>query len=680
MREIRFNKSYIGVLFFVLYVLSSLINNIFSFPLEFFGFILLIYIVPQSILRILKIQNLTFLESILASITTYFVIFVPSYLTLTTLGLPIGKWQIFSLILTLFIIYFFSAKQEVISISPTTITRWIQDNIPLLIALAVFAGVHILNFHFYHYIPEGDGYLDMIRIEKAVEVGHITTQYRTLFALSMSLFSAFGNISPYSLFSFWILAIETTGIISLYLLTKRYHVKDRALQLLILLSILSIPVLNMETDYVRPQTILIILLPIYLYFLHVALQSKSLLGWSLSTGIAIVGIGYHQFFLFIILTHGLLLFLHLCRKYLYDDKKNRIIFMLGCAFSISIFFNAFLLFLKNSSFFQESFYYIGTIITTLQQLHWRWWFLSHYPAEAQSVPMGWSGIFGTLQFYGYYGGPIIFLIFLIIFYFFYKYKLTRVDSFAISLLPLLFLTLFFAEILPRLNRPLIPERFWLLIDILLIFLSIPLWKKLPSLFKKELVYYTLIFAILLGMSSSFYVAHRKMGTIISENDILATPWIQTYTESDAVFISQASNDALFAYFFKRKLLSALPREQWVDVNIKDTYRNILKSSTENIPDSPSCSQSMNLLQANECIIKLKSFVSAYNIHEEDKVSVSEKLSSPLYIYYSEDRFHNIFNEREWWRIKNYADIDLEKLNALYALVYNKNGVYIWKVN
>jgi hypothetical protein len=558
--------------------------------------------------------------------------------------------------------------------------RWVKENYPLLIALLFFVFIHTLNFHFYHYIPEGDGYLDMVRIDNTVETGRVSTTYRTLFNTSMSLIVAFGNISSYRLFSFWIIFLESSVIISLYLLIKKYEIKDSFFQLLILLSALSIPVLNMEIDYVRPQTLLIILFPIYLYFLSLALQTKKSECWILPTTIAFIGIGYHQFFLFIFVAHVFIIFLYLLKLFSRSDKRNKLSFILGGVIFFLLLSNLYFVFLKNNQTYQENSYYFNTIVTAVKNMHWRWWFLNNYPVEAQpTLPMGWSGTSGAIKFYSYYIGPITASLLLLLLYFIYKEKSIKFDKLIQFCFPLFLFFLFFAEILPRFNRPLIPERFWLPIDILLLFLSVPLWKKLLHIIKKQIIYIFIIFIVITGIAGSFYVAYGKNNSIVSENDIESAGWIRSHTETDAIFLSQASNDALFAYFFKREMITNIPKEEWVDTNIKENYKKTLDAIEENII-LPSCPINMNRVQIDECIRKLKSFASDYDTSQEERSDIENKLSSPLYIYYSEDRFNNIFSQREWWRIKNYANIDLEKLNKLYTLVYNKNGVHIWKVN
>ena len=140
----------------------------------------------------------------------------------------------------------------------------------------------------------------MIKIDEIVDSGIIQNTYRGFFATSVAIWEIFTKINSYQIFSFWLIIFQATLIFSIWKFIQIYSLKNKFLQLLPFFGALSIPVLNMEIDMVRPQNILIIFFPIYIYFLFQALRNNSTYYWILSSLIAFFGLNYHEFFTFIV--------------------------------------------------------------------------------------------------------------------------------------------------------------------------------------------------------------------------------------------------------------------------------------------------------------------------------------------------------------------------------------------
>ncbi len=667
---------YLGILF--LYCPFWLLDHYFSitFPIQTLGFFLLLYIFPSLLKSFFSFPKHSLLDSLLFNISIYFTIGVPLYYLLNKIGYRIDDWQIFGLILFLIVTVCLHTKEPV-TLSSSESREWIKRNWLLLVALALFAGIHILNFHFYQFIPEGDGYLDMVKIDDTIKAGFISIEYRSLFILSLSLLSDFSHITSYALFSYWLIIVEAALIIALYQFSRR-RIGINVFQIgITLLMSLSIPVLNMEIDYVRPQSLLIILLPIYLYFFSIALENRNLINWIIVSLIPLIGIGYHQFFLFICLSHFVAIIMIIRKRNAKENIQQKMVYIFSTLFLLSFFINIYLLFLRSTPFIQETSYYLNTIIATIRDFHWHWWFLNNYPAEAQPVPMGWKGIDGAAKFYAYYLSPVIFGTIIALLYIFILKKFRLKNPFILYTLILIILFFSFAEVLPRLNRPLIPERFWLPLDILLLFYSVFLWKELKGLNKAKVFSVILILFSVIGLSGSFYVAKWKSNAIISLNDIAAINWIKQHTDKKAIFITQASNDALFAYYLNKPILTNIPAQNWIKSNFRE-YLRIANNEEQTNREMISCPPEMDIRQGEECIKKIEMFLDSRP--DQNLNFIPEKLLKlPIYVYYSEDRFKTIFAQREWWRIKNYADINFEDLNSLYVPVYNSGGVYIWEV-
>lgn len=437
----------------------------------------------------------------------------------------------------------------------------------------------------------------------------------------------------------------------------------------------------MEIDYVRPHSVVIILFPIYIYFFYLALTEKKRAAWILSTLIAVLGTTYHQFFFFILLTHGLWASYFLTKTVRKNyDNKSQVIILLSFLLGILTLYIILVSFSHVSVFQSSTYGYLVSIVPYLTFQNWRWWFLSSYPAEAQStLPMGWSGIMGSLKFYAYYSSPLIIFYTLIIMGKLFTDKRLHKEVLLQISAPLIMLFLFFAEILPRLGRPIVPERFWLLIDILILFSSVVLFKSLqPRRFLQTVILWIIFLLMLIGIGGSLYIASGKKEAIISEKDLQATQWIQSQTSKDALFITQASNDALFSYYFKRSMVTNIPEAKWNNGDFKINMKADLESyrlASQFIP----CKEIKKAEDAEECIL-------SFNIHKknqayfEKEIELKENiLSKDIYIYYSLSRFSNIFSQREWWCLKNYCHLDINALNQAYTLVYNKDGVFIWKI-
>jgi hypothetical protein len=631
--ETKFNFIYLNIGCLILYFFSLILfkQTGIALPINLIGFPIVLFLIPYNIIRPFKEKFSSEIELFLAELVIYFTLIVPIYYFINKIGFKISDFNVFFLWITTFLIGVLFSKNKIgNSLELKQILLWLKENYILIIAIALFFILHLVNYHFYKFIPEGDGYIDMVKIDKTVETGYVGVDYRQFFNTSMALLESFSKINVYSLFSFWMIGTETTLIIVIYLLVKKHEIKSRLTQFMILLTALSIPVINMETDYIRPQTIILILLPTYIYFLFIALRENKKLFYVLSTLIALICFNYHQFFAFILLVHILISMLWTIKLV---RKKNINLFDIKYI-SIFIFFSAISFFIWTNFLIKNS--TVSSMITYFEYnllnsniSHWRWWFVNNYPAaNVATIPLGWPGIMGAVKYYGYYLSPLLLFTIIFLVTASFKVRALRKDILIGISLPFLITFLFFAEILPRINNPLIPERFWILIDIFLLIIIVPLLKQTELSKYRARLFSIWMILIFIGLCGSIYLAKGKNQTIISYNDLKAKNWIINNSSSDSVFLTQSSNDALFAYFFKKNFATNVPENEL---------------------------ENMDLIKNN---------------YPQKK----------LLIYYSKNRFENIYAQREWWQMKNYYNIDINRLNEIYNLAYQKDGVYIWKVN
>lgn len=629
-------KNKLNIAFLVLYLISFLLwKEIgFQFAINFFGFAILLFLIPYNILSGFRFHFSSKLETVLAEIITYFTFVVPIYYLLNKIGFKIDVFNILTVWMFSWLLVFFFSKENGTKwkFDKLKIIDWIEKNYLFILAILFFVVIHFINFQFYKFIPEGDGYLDMVKINKTVSSGFVSVTFRPFFNMAMALIVSFAKIDTYFLFSFWMVGIETTLIAVIYLLLRKYEIKNELLRLVILLAALAVPVINMEMDSVRPQTIFIILFPIYLYFASLAFKEKNKNYFALSSLIAVFGLNYHEFFIFILLVH-LLTIAFLFVGFVYHNKtrflkpKYLLLFVV-VAIALFVFWK---IYLTKSSVFLSAVFYFKADVLKITFLHWRWWFINNYPAENISkIQLGWPGLWGAAKYYGYYLSPSLMFIFLCIFIFLSKTKsgILKKDFLVKLAVPFIILFLFFAEILPRISNPLVPERLWLLIDLALLAMFVPFSKQIERLKHKTILISTWMFLVVVGLGGSFYVAHGKNQTLISVSDLEAKKWIDGNSNPDTIFLTQSSNDALFAYYFERKYIA----------NFSDRDLENLKAV-------------------------------------KDKYSAGD-----LYFYYSNNRFNNLYVGRLWWRAKNYYGLDVNKFNHLYSLVYQKDDVYIWKID
>ena len=50
---------------------------------------------------------------------------------------------------------------------------------------------------------------------------------------------------------------------------------------------------------------------------------------------------------------------------------------------------------------------LNILLAVSDTSEWRWWFLDSYSNSGMSNEVGWSGLQGMLQYYGYYVSPVI---------------------------------------------------------------------------------------------------------------------------------------------------------------------------------------------------------------------------------------------------------------------------------
>jgi len=695
------NLVYLNIITILLYGVGFLISKTtaFNFPINFIGFIYILLVAPLNISIILQLKFDTFIEYFLAGVTIFFTLIAPLYFIANVLlqfTFAYSTILFLNLVLSIIFIFLYYKPSKKLTSTPekktfpSLVKNFILKHWPFLLIVLLYLLLHLINYHFYVFMPEWDGYSKLTEIKNSIELNTLETTYRGFFTVAVILISEFTKISPYALFTSWLVALPITLFLVLYRFLNIFKIRNKVHQFIILLTALAIPVLNTEIDIIRPQSVFIILLPIHTYFLFKAVKSNKYSYWLISTLIAVSGLNYHEFFVFTFLLHSITAFVIVFKKYYLfaQDNKDRFIFslLIIIMFLLGVIFISYFSFLN---YFTVALNNIFHQITQTQE--WRWWFLNNYSTDSSNQQLGWPGISGTLKYYSYYVSPAIIFIFFLALYL----KITKKIYPRITLLyltmPLVAMLLVYSELLPRLNYIYLPERTWLVTDILLILLLPLLTIRIKNTHSKKIFTLYLvsltIFSII-GISGTFYITKNKKA-LTSKNEYSTAQWMKNTTPEGSIFITQIANRPMVEYFANRIMLPMpaiifedgndlfdikndiiSPREK-IAKELKNFQTKISDLSIDNMDDIN------NIIAISRSTQKLIFKLQNGNALYKNNAPLSANPS--VYVLYSNDKFNGIYAQREWWLKANHYGVEIDNLTKKYPLVYNKNDIYIWKI-
>ncbi len=659
----------------------------FSFLLVTTGLSYLLLVIPFTLLQLLKNTRLSLIEQYFACLVVFFFVYVPAFFFLNEwFGIRIAPSNILLANIGIFITVLILKKFDSgtpIAVSFNGIFQ--MERILPVAALFFFIMIHAVNFSLYVFMPEWDGYADLEKISRTIETGSVVQGYRGFFYTATAILSAFARIAPYDLFTIVFIGLQATLILVLYRLIQLSDIRHSLLAASLYLLPLSIPVLNMEIDMTRPQNIVIIFLPIFLYFLSRFIEEKQPVFLVFTSLIAVFGANYHEFFIFLILTYSIWLIFTVLRKVFSETGKDRTIHTLILACIALAGAAAW----QSAGFLRYTTSTLQKIISQVADIsEWKLWFLDQYASDGAVLQMGWAGLEGAAKYYAYYLSPAAALLLGILAVLLFTKNGDEIAKNALikASLPLVIIFLLFSEVLPRLNYLYLPERFWLLIDIGLVLLAVPLASHIAARFERmiNLFCVALVFFSLIGLSGSFYVASGKKA-LTSPDEYQAALWIRDNTPPDALFITQAANGIMVEFFAKRKTLPTDPEyflsEHLLEQNPEAEIIKLRSKLNHELSETDTLveeytSNRIGFIEFADRIQEKKALLKSARKEIEGWEKV---IGQSRYIVYSLDKFDTIYREREWWMRANAYGADFEKFNRAYLLVYAKNGVYIWKV-
>lgn len=656
---------------------ASLFLHIFlnlSLPLYVSGFFLALYIPGFAIKNILDPKEDIINNLLTAPVFTIF-FFIPIYYGVTKIldgqmNFPIA----FALLITIALL---SVLKTCTDADPRKNDK--TDRRYLFFGIGAFVLVHFFSTLAYKFIPEVDGYTDLLKVEGIISSGFFNISLRPLFDFLVSYVALISHIPPYFLFKFGMIIIQTTGIYYLYQFIKQTNIQSSFTKYLIMFSFVSIPVINLEIDYIRPNVIFIFALLPFIYYLSSGIerQKRNLI---FSTLIATTGLLFHEFFGILFLINALFI-----AHYFYKglDNTNKPLVLFGStiiAFIVLINIHHFPilpLFIYSAQQFLQ---------LVSDGLEWKWWFLDTY-SNMDGYNLGWTGLIDVIRYYAYSLSPMLAMVLL-------AYPITlwskiknneNISSAERVALSIVCIGLVFTELLPRINYPTLPDRFWPMISLSLLVLVPFIFAKIKLLEKKSLSQAILIL-LLIGTIGSLYIARAK-GGYVSEREYKAAQWIKESTPENAIFVTQIGNGPLLGYFSKRNII--VPQSSFFlaenkqlpasEISTSDhLYKKIITLFNESLrePDDDRLLALNSYLKKYQEEIKKEKLLQTL---ENPQFIPSENNKNTTYVLYSRDKFNNYYAKRAWWRIGNFYNADLNKFKEGYDLVYNDSDmVYIWK--
>ena len=600
----------------------------------------------------------------LSWLVSFFTIVTPLFYILNLLKLQINYYSVVSILILIWFGTGIIFRRKIFEFEKIKIKE-------ILFWLLAYFAIHLIFYSIYFTIPEWDSYRNIASVRENIVSGSIVSNYRPFFDASMTIFSVVTSVDPYIIFPFILIIAQSSLLFSIYLISKDN--KNKIFRSLLLASTIAVPVINMEIDMPRAQNILLVLMPVFFYFLNRFYLSKESVGdLVLILWISVIGISYHEFFLSLVLLVGIICIKRMISSWVVGDKKDKTIIVLLLVVAILTALLAF-----NYLFTLRAIIGNFQIIINnfLNKFEWKWWFIGK-DISADNMSVAWVGWKSIAMYYAYYLSPIIAGWILLLIYSIIKNR--KLDHLHYSLIVVGGIFFTFAEILPRMNIGILPERSWLFFDVtLLIFISSYAKKIRLSSYIKSI----LCVLIIISIAGSFFVAIGKK-SLTSSKEMKAAIWIKDNTPKNSVFISQQANNQLIGFFGTRKIIS--PNEDYFlsDKIIEINEVNICESDLINLEIVHARDEISNfdIIYGNvkNLVETVNSSRKKINKFKSTCYPTDIFTNSPKYVLYSLNKLEGLYSTREWWQDVNYFGANLEKFNA-YPLVYDQDGVKIWRL-
>jgi len=552
-----------------------------------------------------------------------------------------------------------------------------KDWAPYYLVTAAILAVHVANYLLYPFLPEADGYSLIEKISQALQIGSSSGfSYRPflpIFSLGTSLTTGLAPLTEFK-YIFPLLI----GILPLFAVAASRRLKATTFQQVVTgLILLSVPVITLETDYVRPQSIIILFFGVAIWLLWRFTQTKNWYYWLAAFGLGAIGLLAHEFAIFILAACLLIVFPNYWRVLKASTTRTVLISLIVL---IGVYPYVHPLLIAGP---------IPAVLDSIKQniwpLHFRVWFINSYQ-NSDGNNLGWPGILGVL-YYGYNIG--IAMPFVLLFACFLKKKpLSAIPAklfFAVGLLPLLF-----GEILPRFSVFYLPDRAWLFLAITLAF-----WAALyvAKLAKNQLIFISV--CAVLCIFITWGLVWYKEGWI-TPKEYQAVQWIKQNTPTNAYLITQSGSVDPFRVYASRSTGSAanffsdpalaqdVVQGNAIVLNATANQNNVSTLKLLVQKDLKTVKATSNQAATQEAIKTLETDTQSLKdavTNLENATEIPALGNQPTYIVYSTDKFNSLYGSRSWWEtINEYGAHPMWLTQPAFTIVYQQNGITIWKVN
>lgn len=545
----------------------------------------------------------------------------------------------------------------------------------LLISLIITSLILVVNQFLYKFIPEGDPYTYLVKINDLSREAMIkSNETRPFFALTINWFSKILGISPYWIFKAALPFIITSlSTLTLWIYSRRY-LKGTKL-VFSSLSFALFPVVLCETLISRPQSFFMLAFVVFLYLLYESIRNKDnpfeIYAVIFILLLSLVNIKTHQFFLFLILLSIICLFVILWKRILRNPLESILITL-----AIIILSMPWLESFGITSSVKFYWKFFGRVFSNPQ---FNLWFIDSYK-NVDGVEMGWPGI-TSIFYYAYNLGVVLPLLAITSALNWKKMKSLHVNW----LFWMAFLIFFsIAEIFPRLGVAFLPDRAWLFCSLILAFF-IPILLANVNLKFLRLWVIVLVIASVLPAMLLIYIK----GGYMTSAEFRSAKFLSKNTSKNSLVITQQSNGPLVNFFAERT--SETGNKTFFNsrnLKYKVKYIEALYGHDESMMNLDKEIQDMrnsvskDILQTDKSLIDLRSKIRTIEklnqiLFEKKKgrVTVDE-----VYVLYSFDKFKGFYASRGWWKSTNYYGAILDDFSDAnhFELVYNTPEVKIWK--
>lgn len=564
-----------------------------------------------------------------------------------------------------------------------------KDVKEVAILAAIFLAVMLINFLLYRFLPEADGYFNLINLEKAqANPALLSLEPRILFLALTNLFSKLLQVSPYWIFKVIFPLLHIVVVATVYLVARTL-IRQPWLRVVAALSPLFFPIVLQEALISRPQSIVVLTLVPALYLLGkvVAQGGMRQVYWIAALiAVGIVGLKIHTL-LFLLAVLGLIATALVAWPEAKKRPLDALLITVVAAFALYPW-------IALARITSDIWHLVKLFGHALSQGHFTFWFIDHY-RNADGGELGWPGL-SALLYYGYNIGlflPIIVLVAGV-----WKRKLWQGlwQKSYWAILGVLVFFLVIAEVMPRFQLAYMPDRAWLFIA-LSVSLLIPRMIAAISGSKKSWLLPLVAVSAVLSLLAGTAITYAKQGWITPQ-EYEAVEFIRNQTPKDAVFLGGGGIRILVIYYGQRTFIRPSASvflsddEQAVEKYLAEAAESYQTPSDQLAQRRADIAARLALLdeayrndqsyaQNSAIDAELRSLADqiervSLNLDVVDGQSLGPE--DPVYLIYSRNKFDSLYGTRSWWRVSNFYGADVDKFSATYPVVYDEKGVTIWE--